>query len=234
MFRYRGRDVDPVKTGKQLKVQALVTGKVQQRGDLLSVQAELVDAKQNAQLWGDRFNRRGVDLLNVEDNCATDCREPAPDAHRGRARAAGEARYREHRRLSPLSQGTVLLEQAHSTRPEEEHRGTFEGAIAERPGSRWPIPDSPAPYVVMTVFDIAPPTDLFAKAKTAVLHALEVDSNLAEALAELSLIGLSGLGLACRRRRVAASHTATTRILAGARSLRHDAGRARPLRRGHH
>ena len=69
-FRYKGRDVDPVKTGKQLKVQALVTGKVQQRGDLLSVQAELVDVKQNAQLWGDRFNRRGVDLLNVEDEIA--------------------------------------------------------------------------------------------------------------------------------------------------------------------
>ena len=187
-FRYRGRDVDPVKAGKQLKVQALVTGKVQQRGDLLSVQAELVDVKHNAQLWGDRFNRRGVDLLNVEDEIAQQIVENL------RLTLTGEERERLARRDTENTDAYHLYLKGRyywSKRTPPDLKKSieyFEGAIAKDPGYALAYTGLASAYVVMTVFDIAPPTDLFAKAKAAALQALEVDSNLAEALAELSLI----------------------------------------------
>src|SRR5262249_7271554 len=47
-FRYKGREVDPQKVGRELNVRAVLSGKVLQRGDLLDVQADLVDAATGA------------------------------------------------------------------------------------------------------------------------------------------------------------------------------------------
>jgi serine/threonine-protein kinase len=187
-FRYKGREMDPVKAGRQLKVQALLTGKVQQRGDLLSVQAELVDVKQNAQLWGDRFNRRGVDLLNVEDEIAQQIVENL------RLTLTGEERARLARRDTEDTEAYHLYLKGRyywSKRTPPDLKKSieyFEAAIAKDPGYALAYTGLASAYVVMTVFDIAAPTDLFTKAKAAVLQALEVDGNLAEALAELCLI----------------------------------------------
>jgi eukaryotic-like serine/threonine-protein kinase len=51
-FRYKRRDIEPQKVSKELGVDALVTGRVAQRGDDLSVSAELVDVREDKQLWG--------------------------------------------------------------------------------------------------------------------------------------------------------------------------------------
>src|SRR5207302_9347687 len=48
-FRYKRRDIEPQKVAKELGVEALVTGRVLQRGDDLSVSAELVDAREDKQ-----------------------------------------------------------------------------------------------------------------------------------------------------------------------------------------
>ena len=49
VFRYKGAVIDPKKVGRQLKVRALLMGKLLQRGDTLNVQVELVDVKREAQ-----------------------------------------------------------------------------------------------------------------------------------------------------------------------------------------
>ncbi|HEV2728794.1 MAG TPA: hypothetical protein VGV15_02080 [Terriglobales bacterium] len=40
---------------------ALVTGRVSQRGNDLSVSAELVDAREDKQLWGEQYSRKVAD-----------------------------------------------------------------------------------------------------------------------------------------------------------------------------
>ena len=60
-FRYKQRDIDPQKVAKELGVEALVTGRVVQRGDDLSVSAELVDAREDKQLWGEQYSRKLAD-----------------------------------------------------------------------------------------------------------------------------------------------------------------------------
>src|SRR4029077_7436714 len=52
-FRYKQRDIDPKKVAKELGVEALVTGRVVQHGEDVSVSAELVDAREDKQLWGE-------------------------------------------------------------------------------------------------------------------------------------------------------------------------------------
>jgi TolB-like protein len=54
-FRFKSREADLKKVGRDLKVRTVLTGKVFQRGDRLVVQTELVDVANDAQLWGGQF-----------------------------------------------------------------------------------------------------------------------------------------------------------------------------------
>lgn len=69
-FRYKGREIDPQKIGEELNVQALLTGRVMQRGDELVIQADLIDVKDGAQLWGAKYNRKLADILAVQAEIA--------------------------------------------------------------------------------------------------------------------------------------------------------------------
>src|ERR1700746_3057518 len=70
-FRYKRRDIEPQKVAKELGVDALVTGRVVQRGDDLSVSAELVDAREDKQLWGEQYSRKLADIRSVQQEIAT-------------------------------------------------------------------------------------------------------------------------------------------------------------------
>ena len=65
-FKYKGKEVDPQEVAQALGVQAIVTGRVMQRGDQLHVSAELVDVRDKTQMWGGQFNRQATDLLQVQ------------------------------------------------------------------------------------------------------------------------------------------------------------------------
>ena len=64
--RYKNQNVDPHEAGVTLNARAVVTGRVTQRGDRLTVQAELIDVAGVAQLWGEQFDRPLADVLTVQ------------------------------------------------------------------------------------------------------------------------------------------------------------------------
>ena len=68
VFHYKGRDVDPQTVAKDLRVEAVVTGRVLQHGDQLLISAELMDARSNRNLWGDKYDRKPSDLIAVEED----------------------------------------------------------------------------------------------------------------------------------------------------------------------
>jgi TolB-like protein len=68
--RYKGREVDPQTVARELKVEALVTGRVIQRGDELTISSELIDARTNRNLWGKRYDRKLSDALAVQHEIA--------------------------------------------------------------------------------------------------------------------------------------------------------------------
>ena len=68
VFRYKGRDIEPQTAAKDLKVQAVVTGRIVQRGDQLLVSSELIDARTNRNLWGDQYDRKMSDLIAVQQD----------------------------------------------------------------------------------------------------------------------------------------------------------------------
>ena len=75
--RYRNQAVDPGQVGRDLHTRAVVTGRVVQRGDRLSVQAELIDAVQVAQIWGSIRSAPGRCLEPAGGHLESDCGQSA-------------------------------------------------------------------------------------------------------------------------------------------------------------
>jgi TolB-like protein/Flp pilus assembly protein TadD len=66
VFHYSGNETDPIAIGQNLKVRAVLTGRVTLRGDNLIVSTALVDVRDNKQIWGDQFNRKLGDALALQ------------------------------------------------------------------------------------------------------------------------------------------------------------------------
>src|SRR4029079_10584200 len=70
VFRYKGQGVDPVMVGQKLGVRAVLTGRITQRGDTMLISTELIDIRDNKQLWGEQYERRLADMLSVQREIA--------------------------------------------------------------------------------------------------------------------------------------------------------------------
>ncbi len=70
VFHFKGKDADVQSVASALRVRAVVTGRVIQRGDSVQISAELVDAKDNSQLWGGQFTRKMSDLSLMQQDIA--------------------------------------------------------------------------------------------------------------------------------------------------------------------
>src|SRR5215467_7184948 len=65
-FRYKGKEVDFQKLGRDLAVDAVLTGRVQQLPDSVVVQADLVKISTGSQLWGERYERKLRDISGIQ------------------------------------------------------------------------------------------------------------------------------------------------------------------------
>ncbi|HKZ01873.1 MAG TPA: hypothetical protein VJ180_06525, partial [Pyrinomonadaceae bacterium] len=72
VFRYKGKEIDPKKIAAELKVQAILTGRVVQRGDQLTLNLELIDAQTENLLWGNRYERKSSELVALQSEIARD------------------------------------------------------------------------------------------------------------------------------------------------------------------
>src|SRR5947209_2657620 len=72
VFRYKGKDTNPQMLGKELNVQAILNGRVVQRGDQLTLSLELIDAQTENVIWSDKYDRKQTDLVALQNEVARD------------------------------------------------------------------------------------------------------------------------------------------------------------------
>jgi non-specific serine/threonine protein kinase len=74
-FRYRGANVDPQAAGVELGVDAVLTGRVSLRGDLLIVGTEILDVGQTSQIGGGMHKRKLGDHFVLQEEIAKEILE---------------------------------------------------------------------------------------------------------------------------------------------------------------
>jgi eukaryotic-like serine/threonine-protein kinase len=72
VFHYRQAQQDPLQIGRDLKVGAVVVGRLSQHGDTLSVETEMVDVSNGSQIWGEQYQRKASDIATLQDDIASD------------------------------------------------------------------------------------------------------------------------------------------------------------------
>jgi eukaryotic-like serine/threonine-protein kinase len=72
VFRYKGKEIDAQKAGKELGVSALVSGRVMPRGDSIEVGAELTDVRDSTVIWGQHYSGKSADIISLQQQIAGD------------------------------------------------------------------------------------------------------------------------------------------------------------------
>jgi serine/threonine protein kinase/tetratricopeptide (TPR) repeat protein len=187
-FRYKGQEIDARKVGRQLKVSALLTGKVLHRGETLNVQVELVDVARESQLWGERFQRAVSDIFTVEEEIARQISEKL------RLQLSGADRERLVKRNTHNTEAYQLYLKGRYHWNKRTGEGLkkavqyFQQAVESDPGYAVAYAGLADGYMVLSFFFPNPSLGFGARAKAAALKALEIDADLAEALTALGLI----------------------------------------------
>ena len=202
--RYKGRDLDPQTVAKDLKVEALVTGRIVQRGDELTISAELIDARTNRNLWGERYDRKLSDALAVQQEIT------GAISTKLRERLSGETK-------TQIVKGGTNNPEAYQLylkgiyywgqrTPEalEKSKGYFNQAIQKDPGYAAAYAGLANYYVTAPDYEPIPENEAAPKAKAAAEKALAIDNTSAEAHAALaaanwSLFDFAGAEVEFRR-----------------------------------
>src|SRR5688572_27039025 len=71
-FRYKGKDIEPQQIGSELGVDSVLTGKLLQRGDTLTIQVDLIKTSDGVQIWGDRYEGKTADIVSIQQRIASD------------------------------------------------------------------------------------------------------------------------------------------------------------------
>ena len=72
VFRYKGKETNPQTIGKELNVQAILNGRVVQRGQDISLFVELKDISLDKVIWSQQYNRKQSDLVTLQSDIARD------------------------------------------------------------------------------------------------------------------------------------------------------------------
>ena len=185
VFHYKGKETDAQTVGRELKVQTVLTGRVREHADALSVSVELINAQDDSQIWGQQYNRKLADVFAVQEEIANEVSEKL------RVKLAGNERQQLAKRPTENLKAFQYYMQARSSI----HRGArddmlaavhhCEDAIREDSNYALAYAGLADAYAYLGARAYIAPIEGKRKAEDAAHKALSLDANLAEAHAAL-------------------------------------------------
>ncbi|MBA3694335.1 MAG: hypothetical protein H0W77_13010, partial [Acidobacteria bacterium] len=174
---------NPIGAGRELKVEAILDGKIHQSGDNLRVSLQLIRVADGSLLWAEKFDGTMSGIFQLEDEISASIAQKL-------------RRNLDENTLRLLTtRGTKLLAayQAflkarfyfHQGSPEEyqKSKASYEEAIRLDPNYAQAYAGLADVYILEVIFGFRRPQDAFAQVKEAVTKAVELDSTSAEVYA---------------------------------------------------
>jgi TolB-like protein/DNA-binding winged helix-turn-helix (wHTH) protein/Flp pilus assembly protein TadD len=184
-FKYKGREVDLKEVAKALGVEAILAGRVTQRGENLSISVELVNASDKTQMWGEQYDRKMSDLLAIQREIASEIVEKLKPKVSGEEKRAAK-HYTESNEAYQLYLKGRFHWNKRTAEALKKSIEYFNQAIDKDPSFALAYAGLADSYVVPG--NRLPPREAMPKAKAAAMRALELDDTLAEAHASLGRV----------------------------------------------
>ncbi len=189
VLRYKRQHADIPTIGKELGVQVIVTGTLHQVGDDLWLSVALVDAWEDNQVWGKRYQSKLSGILDVQDQIARDV------ATNLRLRLTGEEEQRLTRRYTEDPEAYLFYREAryHWNKFTEEGLSTSieycHRALRKDPHYALAYAQLGRSHVVLGTIHRGP-RQTFPQARTYLAQALAIDDTLPDAHGGMGLIYL--------------------------------------------
>src|SRR5256886_5239613 len=184
VFRYKGKEADPQQVASELSVQAILNGRVVQRGDQLTLYLSLVDGRNGNQIWGDHYDRKLTDLISLQSEIARDVSSKL----RVKLSSADEQRLTKSYTANTEAYELYLRGRYHVFKMKLSEAQTgisyFQRAIEIDPNYALAYVGLANAYRSFALSGDMP-AEFFPKAKAAAQRAVEIDDRLAEAHAVL-------------------------------------------------
>ncbi|MEO7723110.1 MAG: adenylate/guanylate cyclase domain-containing protein, partial [Chthoniobacterales bacterium] len=188
VFRYKGQGTSPAQIAKELNVQTILTGRVVQRGNELSLYIELVDVALDKVMWSQQYNRKQADLVTLQSEIARDVSQKLNTKLSGAEQQRLANNYTENAEAYKLYLKGRFY--ANKGTPQDIRKAIeyYQQAIAVDPNYAVPFAGLADGYTSLSSFEGASPHEAMPKAKEAALKALSLGDDLAEAHTSLGNI----------------------------------------------
>ncbi len=180
VFRYKGREVDPVGIGNDLNVRAVFTGRLLRRGENLVIKAELVDASDGALLWAEQYQRKAGDILELEDDIARQISEHLKVKLSSEQRRGLAKHYTDNAEAYELYLRGRYFWNQRSLPGMKKGIEYFVQAIRRDPQYALAYAGMADCYLMLSIYSL-PPREFVPKARMLITRALGCDDQLAEA-----------------------------------------------------
>jgi eukaryotic-like serine/threonine-protein kinase len=181
VMRYKGKEADLRAIATELGVSAVLTGRIAQRGENLTISVELVDARNNKVLWGEQYDRQMSDLLATQREIAAAIAQKLQLKLAGSETKGITKHYTDNNEAYQL----YLKGRFHFARRSyadlQRSIEFYQQAIKLDPNFALAYSAISEAYMVMPSFAYVAPHEGMPKAKAAVTKALELDPDLPEA-----------------------------------------------------
>ena len=184
-FHYRSLPTDAQSVGKDLQVQAILTGRIVEHEGTLSITVSLEDVRDKHHIWGDRYDVKAADLLTIPDQLAQRITEKL------RLKVNGSDQERLAKRPTDNVEAYKLYLKGRwfwnkfTTEGREQAISCYQQAIKLDPSYALAYAGLADVYMVYTS---VPRPEAYRNAKAAAEKALELDSSQGEAHATLGVI----------------------------------------------
>jgi eukaryotic-like serine/threonine-protein kinase len=181
VMRYKGKDTDITQIAKELEVDAVMSGRVSERGDDLTISVELVDARTQKIIWAEQYDRKMSDLLATQREIATTITQKLELKLSGNEAKGITKRYTDNNEAYQLY---MRGRYSFAKRTKDEMLKAveyFRQAIKLDPKFALAHARIAETYASMPAYPYLSPKDAFPQAKAAAQQALEIDPTLAEA-----------------------------------------------------
>jgi len=183
-FRYRGKNLNLKEIAAALGVEAIIAGRVIPRGDGYNIRVELIDAREDKQLWGDSFTRKASDVQALQTDIAREIAENL----RLRLSGVQTQQLDDQRTANPqayelLLKGRFYFNKGGGQQGENFDKAVeyYEQAVAADPGYALAWAELSDTYGIGGGGRDLDPKDRRAKQDAAARKSLELDANLADA-----------------------------------------------------
>jgi TolB-like protein/Flp pilus assembly protein TadD len=186
VMRYKGTKKPLSQIARELNVDAVVEGSVQRSGDRVRIDAQLIDARNDRNLWTESYQSDLSDVLELQGNVAraiagevrvqlTPEERAVLSATRSVKREAYEAYLHGLYSLNKRTPGDL-----------QNAIGSFQKAVDLDPTYALAYSGLAQGYALMSIYGETVPRAAMPKAKAAANRALQIDNGLAEAHAVLA------------------------------------------------